>query len=186
VIGVDPAPSTPGADGPVTVEGLDEPLTAENAVHILTKRQYLDFSKDEDSRKELLEDATRETFKKLTKASLPAPRKLGDVLGPAVRGRHIQVWSPTAREQALFERVHADGAIAIAEGSDGSSGTWQQQIDAYLSAAPTTSPSMPSPAAEENSRSCSTTRSPTSRSRPMSSRTVRQHAQRTICSPRSW
>ena len=138
VIGIDPSglASLLKLTGPVDVEGLDEPLTADNAVHILTKRQYLDFSKDEDSRKELLEAATRETFKKLTKASLPAPRKLGDVLGPAVRGRHIQVWSPTAREQALFERVHADGAIAIAEGSDGFTIAEQNlgnnKIDAYL------------------------------------------------------
>jgi hypothetical protein len=138
VIGVDPTglAALLKLTGPVTVEGLDEPLTSENAVHILTKRQYVEFSDDDTARKDLLEAATRETFKKLTKASLPAPRTLGDVLGPVARGRHIQVWSPLQAEQALFHRVGADGLIRIPEGNDGFTIAQQNlgnnKIDAYL------------------------------------------------------
>ncbi len=121
--------------GPVTVDGLPEPLTAENAVEILTRSQYLDLG-DRAARGEVLASATKATFEKLTNSSLPAPRTLADALSPATRGGHLRLWSPDASEQALFERLGADGGLVLPKGADGFSVVQQNagnnKIDAYL------------------------------------------------------
>ncbi|CAN5548809.1 hypothetical protein BH10ACT1_BH10ACT1_37340 [soil metagenome] len=137
VIGIDPKglAALLQLTGPVRVDGLDQMLTAENAVPLLTLDQYLVLG-DRAARSEILEAATRATFAQLTSASLPAPRVLGDVLGPAARGRHLQLWSPEPREEQLFERLRTDGRLLIPEGQDGLS-VFQQnvgnsKIDAYL------------------------------------------------------
>ncbi|MCU1499559.1 MAG: arsenical pump rane protein [Acidimicrobiales bacterium] len=138
VIGVDPTGLAALLDltGPVTVPQLGATkLTSENAVELLTIDQYLFFG-DSAERADILEAATRATFQKLTDAALPAPRKLGDLLGPAARGRHLQLWSPRRAEQALFHRIGTDGRLAIPRGHDGMSIIQQNvgnsKIDAFL------------------------------------------------------
>lgn len=121
--------------GPVAVPGITEPLSADNAVAFLTKDQYLTYG-DRAAREEVLEAATRATFNRLTNASLPAPRRLGDVLGPAARARHLQIWSPTDTEQDLFETLGADGSVSVPRGTDALAVVQQNsannKIDAYL------------------------------------------------------
>lgn len=137
VIGIDPTGLAGLLEltGPVGVPGLDTPLTADNAVDLLTRDQYLMFD-DSEAREQVLEAAIRATFERLTDASLPAPRRLGDVLGPVVRARHLQLWSPTSTEQRLFERLEADGRVAVPQGQDGLAVVQQNvannKIDAYL------------------------------------------------------
>lgn len=120
---------------PVQVPGLPVPLQASNAVELLTRQQYLQFA-DRAEREEVLAAATRATFEKLVDADLPAPETIGKVLGPATRGRHIQMWSPVFDEEKLFKRLHADGTLDIPVGSDGFSVVQQNvgnnKIDAYL------------------------------------------------------
>ncbi|MCU1372661.1 MAG: arsenical pump rane protein [Ilumatobacteraceae bacterium] len=121
--------------GPVSVSGLDEPLSADNAVDILTTRQYLELG-DRAARGEVLAEATKLTFEKLVESSLPAPRTLADTLSPAVRAGHLRLWSPERGEQAAFERLGATGDLEIPTGSDGLSVVQQNsgnnKIDAYL------------------------------------------------------
>jgi hypothetical protein len=137
VISVDPAGLAALLEltGPVTVEGLDTPLKAADAEDLLLRRQYLELG-DRAARGEILAAATKATFQELTEASLPSPRTLGRVLGPAVRGRHIQLWSPRRAEQQLFRQLHAAGELDIAAGSDGFALAQQNlgnnKIDAYL------------------------------------------------------
>ncbi|MBX3285533.1 MAG: DUF4012 domain-containing protein [Actinobacteria bacterium] len=121
--------------GPVSVPGIREPLSADNAVEFLTKQQYLTYA-DRASREEVLEAASRATFNRLTNASLPAPRRLGEVLSPAARARHLQIWSPDEEEEALFRTVHADGSVSVPKGTDALAVVQQNsannKIDAYL------------------------------------------------------
>jgi len=121
--------------GPVEVEGLGQPLTADNAEEILTRSQYLELG-DRAARGEIMSAATKATFEKLINSSLPAPRRLANVLSPAARGGHLRLWSPDEKEQALFERLGADGSLVIPAGSDGFSIVQQNagnnKIDAYL------------------------------------------------------
>ncbi len=120
--------------GPVAVPGISQPLSAENAVQFLTKDQYAAYG-DRAAREEVLEAAARATFNRLTNASLPAPRRLGDVLGPTARARHLQIWSPTEAEQDLFRTLDADGAVSVAKGTDALAVVQQNsgnnKIDAY-------------------------------------------------------
>ncbi|MFN8017687.1 MAG: DUF4012 domain-containing protein [Acidimicrobiales bacterium] len=121
--------------GPVEVPGLDQPLTADNAVQVLTKDQYLDVP-DEAERGEILTAAIRATFEKLTSSSLPAPREIADALSPAARAGHLRMWSPDRAEQRTFEELGADGSLVVPDGWDGLSVVQQNagnnKIDAYL------------------------------------------------------
>lgn len=137
VIGVDPTGLAALLEltGPVTVEGLPQPLNASNAVEVLTRSQYLDLP-DEAERGDILTEATRVTFDKLLDASLPSPRRLATILSPAARSGHLRVWSPTEAEQEAFELVGADGSLVVPDGADGLSvvqqNTGNNKIDAYL------------------------------------------------------
>lgn len=75
--------------GPVEVEGLDEPLTSENAAEFLLLDQYVEFT-DVSQRIDVLEEVSRTTFERLTSADLPSPRALADAFDPMVDGGHIQ------------------------------------------------------------------------------------------------
>lgn len=97
--------------GPIQVTGLTEPLTSENAADILMRRQYLTFQDDESQRVDFLDEASRVTFERLTSGDLPGPRQVADVLSPVVRQGRLAVYSVHTDEQALFERVGADGAL---------------------------------------------------------------------------
>jgi hypothetical protein len=96
--------------GPITVEGLDVPMTTENAADILLREQYVDFDSRSD-RKDFLEEASRKTFEALTSGDLPGPRRVTEVLGPMVDQGRLLVHSTHADEQAFFERVGLDGAF---------------------------------------------------------------------------
>lgn len=137
VIGVDPTGIAALLEltGPVEVDGLPEPLTAEDAADLLTRRQYLELGTRAE-RGEILEAATRATFDELVSSSLPTPRRLADVLSPAARGGHLRMWSPIADEQDLFEQLGADGSLTFPENGDGFSvvqrNVGNNKIDAYL------------------------------------------------------
>lgn len=123
--------------GPIDVAGYDEPLTSRNAAEVLLREQYLTFGDDDDSlRKDLLIDASKLTFDKLTSGSLPGPKQLADVLGPMVRERRLQLAATDGSEQALFESIGADGALPSPAHGDvfmvAHQNFGNSKIDAYL------------------------------------------------------
>jgi hypothetical protein len=136
VISVDPAglASLISLTGPITVPGLSQPLTGENAAEILNRTLYTDVS--EEQQNDILAEITRLTFSKLVDSSLPSPRTLGTTLSPAVRGGHIRLWSPEERAEAVFKTLGADGSLALPKGGDGFSVVQQNlgnnKLDAYL------------------------------------------------------
>jgi hypothetical protein len=137
VIAVDPAGlgALLALTGPVTVEGLDAPLTSQNVTDVLNRTQYLTLG-DRAAREDVLADATRATFDALTNASLPAPRLLGAVLGPAARGRHLQVWLTRSVEERFVRDLGVDATLEVPKGGDGFEVVQQNvgnnKIDAYL------------------------------------------------------
>lgn len=105
--------------GPVQVAGYPEPLTTENAARILLHDQYVLFGQDDaEDREGFLADTVRVVFDTLTSGELPGPRAIAEELAPAVEGRHLQLWSRHGEEQALFERIGADGGAARPAGVD--------------------------------------------------------------------
>lgn len=121
--------------GPVDVPGLDEPLTAANAVEVLTRSQYIDVPEDAE-RGDILTEATRVTFERLIDSSLPAPRRIARALSPATRSGHLRLWSPDSTEQDVFVQIGADGSLVLPERGDGFSviqqNTGNNKLDAYL------------------------------------------------------
>ena len=69
--------------GPITVDGLDEPLTEHNTASFLLLDQYTHFG-DRADRFDFLTEASTATFRLLTNAKLPEPRKAFKALYPAV------------------------------------------------------------------------------------------------------
>jgi Protein of unknown function (DUF4012) len=100
--------------GPVEIPGVPEPLTAENAADFMLYEQYVELPDDE--RVDVLETLARTTFDRLTAGELPGPRAVADVLGPAVRDGHIQLYSIHPEQQRLFTDIDADGALPAVDG----------------------------------------------------------------------
>jgi hypothetical protein len=96
--------------GPVVVPGLAEPLSAGNAADYLLRRQYVEFGAEEE-RVDVLDDASRLAFEAFITHDGLKPAQLGAALGPMVDQRRLLLHSRHAGEQALFERLGADGAF---------------------------------------------------------------------------
>ncbi len=98
--------------GPVLVEGLDVPLTSDNAAHYLIYQQYVTYGNAKDDRKDVLSAAGRATFKALTSRDLPGPADVGKVLGPAVAQGRLLFYPFDTHDQPLFARVGTLGGFA--------------------------------------------------------------------------
>jgi hypothetical protein len=102
--------------GPITIPGYGQPLTKDNAADVLISQQYYQFGSNNE-RKDFLDDAGQETFRKLVHADLPSPRQLGQVMGPVVADHRIKFTSlspdPKAHhdEQELIDQLGAGGAF---------------------------------------------------------------------------
>lgn len=123
--------------GPVKAEGLDQQLTAENAVDYLLVGQYASFEGDRAGRKDALEEAAHATFDALTHRKLPGPARIGKVLGPAVAQGRIQlVPLDDGPELALAERVGLAKRFGALPGVDvislRTSNAGANKLDTYL------------------------------------------------------
>jgi len=115
VIGID----VPGlaallkAVGPVTVDGLAEPLTAANVGRVLLHDLYqgLGPSSDQTIRKERLGDVLRAVIGRLTTGARDAVA-LGRELGTAAQGGHVRLFSASPEEEQVFERTGLGGGPA--------------------------------------------------------------------------
>lgn len=96
--------------GPVTVTGVDVPLTADNAAQYLLRDQYLSGATDE-ARHDGLTAASRATFDALVSRELPSPGEIGADLGDAMRGGHILFTTSDPDEQAFFTGLGSTGAF---------------------------------------------------------------------------
>jgi hypothetical protein len=123
--------------GPIDVPDWPEPLTTDNAAQVILRDQYLAFGPEDDSlRKDLLTDASEIAFDELTSGSLPGPEQLIEVMGPMVDERRVGLSAVDPDEQALFERIGADGAMPANDGDDvfmvAHQNFGNSKIDAYL------------------------------------------------------
>lgn len=101
--------------GPVTVPGVPEPLTPDNAARFMMVDQYIAFP-DTSERVDVLETLAEITFDRLTSGDLPGPRAVADTLSAVVRDGHIQLYSGDPAQQDLFTEIGADGALPPVDG----------------------------------------------------------------------
>src|SRR5439155_1480839 len=66
---------------------------------------------DGDARENFLGEVIGAVWERATTGDLPSPASLARAMAPAVRGRHIQLHSRRAEEQAALGRLGADGAL---------------------------------------------------------------------------
>jgi hypothetical protein len=100
--------------GPVTVPGWPVPISASNAASVLFHEQYVALA--EGPREDFLGQVIAAVWARATTGDLPSPAALARALAPAVRGRHIQLHSRRAPEQAALSRLGADGALRYSGG----------------------------------------------------------------------
>ncbi len=100
--------------GPVTVLGRADPLTSDNAADFLLRGQYEQLSNP--NRIDYLDEAAHAVTDKLTHSTLPGPRTLGKVLGPAVKRGHILLEASDPTAERLFKRLGASGTLAPSTG----------------------------------------------------------------------
>lgn len=124
--------------GPIRVSGLAEPLTRANAAEYLVKGQYLrsGTAADDAARVDVLDEAASKAFDALVSGSLPAPRKLADLLSPMVAQHRLAFHPFDEGAQELARRVGADGSFPEPDGGDFFALVTQNKgnnkIDAYL------------------------------------------------------
>lgn len=125
--------------GPISVPGLNIPLSSANAAEELLKTQYVQFGgsgEAEVERHDFLQGALTVAFGKLVTGSLPSPHTIADVLGPSVRQGRILFWSNHRAEQPLLRQIQLAGTFPLPSGGDLLSVTTQNaannKIDAYL------------------------------------------------------
>jgi hypothetical protein len=102
--------------GPITVAPWPEPLTPDNTAQILNFDHY-DRLKPP-ARDDFQGAVVRAVIDRLTVGDLAAPSELAAALAPAVRGGHLQLWSPDRAAEALFRKVNAAGELRPPKGAD--------------------------------------------------------------------
>lgn len=116
VIGID----VPGlgallrALGPVTLDSVAEPITADNIGRLLLHDFYegLGPTSDTTVRRERLGDVVSGVVAQLTTGTHDAVA-LGRELGEAAAGGHLRLWSSTAAEERVFEDTGLGGGPAV-------------------------------------------------------------------------
>ena len=100
--------------GPISVPGLDAPLTGDNAAKFLLVDQYVQFG-DRAERVELLESATAGLLARLLEANLPALPEIADALAPVVDEGRLLVWSSRPEEADSLDRLAIGGLFSPPE-----------------------------------------------------------------------
>jgi hypothetical protein len=122
--------------GPVPVEGLDQPLTADNAPDLLLREQYIRYEDDSDQRLDLLDDAGRATFDKLTSADLPSPQDISEALAPVTRDGRLVFSTVGEAESRFLDDAGVRGTFPRPDGGDllgvTSQNSGNNKIDIFL------------------------------------------------------
>lgn len=122
--------------GPITVDGLDEPLTSSNLVQYLLKGQYINADTANNLRIDTLEQVAKTSVNRLFNGDLPSPPKLAADLAPLAAEGHLKAWAVRTGEEQIFERANMSGSLPDRTGGDGftfalTNGAGNK-IDAYL------------------------------------------------------
>jgi hypothetical protein len=102
--------------GPVTIDGVAEPVTGDNVARLLLHDFYkgLGPHSDQTLRRERQSDVVRAVMDRLIGGARDAVT-LGRALGDAAAGGHLRLWSANAGEEDVFERTGLGGGPATTE-----------------------------------------------------------------------
>lgn len=99
--------------GPVSIQGVAQPITADNVGRLLLHDFYQGLGPVSDNalRRERLDEVVKAVVDRITAGSRDAVA-LGRALGDAARGGHLRLWSADAAEEDVFERTGLAGGPA--------------------------------------------------------------------------
>lgn len=103
--------------GPVSVEGIPEPLTHQNAAAFLMHDQYTDLP-DVDERSDRLSDVAEATFDALTHRELPEISAITHVLSPMMHEHRLMAMVNQPEANAYLADIGLNGAFPSADGDD--------------------------------------------------------------------
>lgn len=104
--------------GPMTVEGVDVPLTAENFYATLEEEIFGEETEIAAKKRSILGRVLKQSIDRLQAADADKVPALVAVLRQGVAGRHLQLFGNDERVQALSEAFGADGLMRRREGYD--------------------------------------------------------------------
>ena len=98
--------------GPVVVDGIAQPVTAQNVTYLLMHQLYVTYpaSPDQSERKVTLAAVASAVVHRISEVHVD-PAALVHVLSNEVAGRHLLLWDATAANEDLVRRYGASGAI---------------------------------------------------------------------------
>lgn len=106
------------ATGPLTIEGIAEPLTADNFL-AQTEEEIFESGFDSVKRKQqVLQPVLRELIARVQDAGADRVPPLIAAFAKGARGRDLQVYARDERSAALVTRLHVDGALKPQPGRD--------------------------------------------------------------------
>lgn len=98
--------------GPVQVEGITEPVSADNAREYLYRTQYFRLNSiSNQTRRDRMYAVASAITDRLTSMDLPSPSRLAEVLGPAVANGNIRFTFFNSAADELAHYLGADGAF---------------------------------------------------------------------------
>ncbi len=99
--------------GPVTIDGVAEPVSANNVARLLLNDFYqgLAPTSDQTLRRERQGDVVKAVIERMTSGSRDAVT-LGRTMGDVAAGGHHRLWSADAEEEGVFERTGLGGGPA--------------------------------------------------------------------------
>ena len=122
--------------GPVRVDGVPEPIRKDNVEQFLEIGQYQLFDERNGERTDALGDIARAVVDAVGSRSLPAPRRISSVVGPAVDAGHLQFVPIDGAERSLIDRTSLTGRLVPRAGADvlsvRNSNMNANKVDAFL------------------------------------------------------
>ncbi len=122
--------------GPIRVDGIKKPLTADNAADYLLHGQYLEFAGQTSERRDQLAAVGQKAFDELLRSSKTNYREIQRALGPSVTDGHIMFSVTDPTTQVLFDRLGLTSRFELpSEGgmfSFRNSASFANKIDYFL------------------------------------------------------
>jgi len=104
--------------GPMTVQGVDAPLTAENFYAVLEEEIFGEETEAQAKKRTILSRVLQQSIDRVQAADADKVPALVAVLRQGIGGRHLQLFGNDQRVEAIAEAVGADGIMRPRAGRD--------------------------------------------------------------------